>query len=91
MGVDGLVVTFRCNLVLDRCPWSEYKSIGPEATSVVAKAGWSCSELDRIAAFLHERNIWQTPSRHPSGPRARPRAPQLKLKFTVLGWLVAVN
>ncbi|KAB8230896.1 uncharacterized protein BDW43DRAFT_302014 [Aspergillus alliaceus] len=53
MGVDDLVVTFRRNFVLDRYPWSEYKSIGSEATSAVVEAGWSCSELDRIAAFLH--------------------------------------
>lgn len=54
VGVDDLVVTFCRNRFHDRCPWSEYKSIGPEATAAVVNAGWSCSELDRIAASLHE-------------------------------------
>ncbi|KAL5365871.1 hypothetical protein BJX96DRAFT_159920 [Aspergillus floccosus] len=53
-GVDDLVVTFCRNRFYNRCPWSEYKSIGPEATAAVVKAGWSCSELDRIATSLHE-------------------------------------
>lgn len=53
-GADDLVVKFCRNRFSDRCPWSEYKSIGPEATAAVVKAGWSCSELDQIATSLHE-------------------------------------
>lgn len=54
MGVDDLVVTFCRNRFYDRCPWSEYKSIGPEATAAVVKAGWSCSELDHISKVIRE-------------------------------------
>ncbi|KAL4891346.1 hypothetical protein BDV59DRAFT_209022 [Aspergillus ambiguus] len=53
-GVDDLVVTFCCNRFYNRCPWSEYKSIGPEATAAVVNAGWSCSELDQISETMRE-------------------------------------
>ncbi|QRD91331.1 hypothetical protein F9C07_5377 [Aspergillus flavus] len=52
MGVNDLMVTFRRNRGYHCRPWSEYKSIGPEATAAVVDAGWSCSELDRIAGYL---------------------------------------
>jgi hypothetical protein len=54
VGVDDLVVTFCRNRFYNRCPWSEYKSIGPEATAAVVKAGWSCSELDHISKTIRE-------------------------------------
>ncbi|KAH1415311.1 hypothetical protein KXX64_006534, partial [Aspergillus fumigatus] len=54
MGVDDLMVLFWRNLVPNRCSWSEYKSIGPEATTAVVNAGWSCSELDKMATSLRE-------------------------------------
>lgn len=57
MGVDDLVVTFRHNLVLSLCPWKEYRLIGLEATAAVVKAGWNCSELDRMATSLHEERF----------------------------------
>ncbi|KAJ5239556.1 hypothetical protein N7468_004175 [Penicillium chermesinum] len=53
-GPDDLVVTFLRNRLYDRCSWSEYKSIGPEATAAVVQAGWSCSELDREVTSLHK-------------------------------------
>lgn len=36
-GVDDLLVTFCRNRSYDRCPLSEYKSIGPQATTAVVK------------------------------------------------------
>lgn len=54
MGVDDLMVLFWRNLVPNRCSWSEYKSMGPEATAAVVKAGWSCIALDRVAISLRE-------------------------------------
>lgn len=53
-GTDDLVVTFLRNRFPDRCSWSEYKSIGPEATTAVVNAGWSCRALDEIATSLRE-------------------------------------
>ncbi|KAK9604388.1 hypothetical protein V6Z93_002356 [Aspergillus fumigatus] len=53
-GTDDLVVTFLRNRFPDRCSWSEYKSIGPEATTAVVSAGWSCRALDEIATSLRE-------------------------------------
>ena len=54
MGVDDLMVSFWRNLVPNRCSWSEYKLIGPEATTAVVNAGWSCRALDEIATSLRE-------------------------------------
>ncbi|EDP53269.1 hypothetical protein AFUB_044410 [Aspergillus fumigatus A1163] len=53
-GTDDLVVKFLRNRLPDRCSWSEYKSMGPEATAAVVKAGWSCIALDRVAISLRE-------------------------------------
>ena len=54
VGVDDLMVTFCHNRFYDRCPWGEYKSIGPEATAAVVEAGWNCRDLDWIATSISE-------------------------------------
>ena len=56
-GVDDLLVTFCRNRFYDRCPWSEYKSIGPEATTAVVKLNGAAVKPFQIATPLHEEGF----------------------------------
>lgn len=53
-GTDDLVVKLLRNRLPDRCSWSKYKLIGPEATAAVVKAGWSCIALDWVVISLRK-------------------------------------
>ena len=48
------MVIIRRGFSPDYCSWSKFKSLGPQMTSAVVAAGWSCRKLDQIAESVRE-------------------------------------